>query len=407
MKVGVIVEWLETSRGGAETSTAEFIRGLIHRGVDVEVMTRSGADESMGARWQTVDVRSRLRWLATERFLRECEAAMERRRGEFDLFHAFVPCRGADVYQPRGGTVAETIRRTAAARESGVGRVLKRLMMVSNVRERLLLSRERLWLGGLNRPMVIAISEYVVRQLREHYNCPNSHIRYILNGVHVADYRDGERERDRTRVRRSLGIGDDTFVLVSVCHNFRLKGVSRVIETISALRGNGADVCAIVVGGGDVGYWRRLAGRLGVSDRVRFVGAVERARPFMAAGDVLLHPTYYDPCSRVVLEAISMPMPVVCTRYDGSSEVLDGLGGSWVVESPGDVEGMARGIRALMDASVRDRVVGWLRGQAERVSMDRHVGEVYSLYGSLLDSGRCADSGGIIESRSSEDIACH
>ena len=38
--------------------------------------------------------------------------------------------------------------------------------------------------------------------------------------------------------------------------------------------------------------------------------------------DFLVHPTFYDPCSHVVLEAMTCGLPVITTRYNGASELL-------------------------------------------------------------------------------------
>ena len=40
------------------------------------------------------------------------------------------------------------------------------------------------------------------------------------------------------------------------------------------------------------------------------------------AADFLVHPTFYDPCSLVVLEALACGLPVITTRYNGASELL-------------------------------------------------------------------------------------
>ena len=40
------------------------------------------------------------------------------------------------------------------------------------------------------------------------------------------------------------------------------------------------------------------------------------------AADFLVHPTFYDPCSLVVLEALACGLPVITTRANGASELL-------------------------------------------------------------------------------------
>ena len=69
------------------------------------------------------------------------------------------------------------------------------------------------------------------------------------------------------------------------------------------------------------GAFARLAKDLGLSDRVRFVGYCPDVRDAYFASDFLVHPTFYDPCSNVVLEALACGLPVITTRDNGAAEL--------------------------------------------------------------------------------------
>ena len=49
---------------------------------------------------------------------------------------------------------------------------------------------------------------------------------------------------------------------------------------------------------------------------------VPKMRNAYFAADFLVHPTFYDPCSLVVLEALACGLPIITTRYNGASELL-------------------------------------------------------------------------------------
>ncbi|MEE9294920.1 MAG: glycosyltransferase family 4 protein [Phycisphaerae bacterium] len=383
MKIGLVVEWLDPSRGGAERSTGEFVSQLLSRGVSLEVFTRSGVPSKPGMNVHTIETTAWTRAGATAQFIRAAENAI----GEAgcDLIHALTPCQGAQVYQPRGGTVAETIRRTLSTRRSAAARALKRAGMAFNARQRLVLAKERAWLTGDRRPIVIAISQYVAQQLRHHYSYPDSYIRHILNGVEVTESTPAERARDRDEIRKMYGIGDDELLLLAVCHNFRLKGVGCLIEALSAVvRSGGVTARALVVGRGHRRRWGRLARRFGVGDVIGFCGAAERVDAFFHAADVLVHPTYYDPCSRVVLEAVSRGLPAISTRFDGACEAIeDGVSG-FVLPSPEASDALASRIRILADDGVRRRMSAAAKRKAGLVSMQRHTEEVCGVYEGLL-----------------------
>src|SRR4029434_8802910 len=79
----------------------------------------------------------------------------------------------------------------------------------------------------------------------------------------------------------------------------------------------------LIAGGKRSARWERFAGQLGVSDHSTVHGPVADMVPFYAAADAFIHPTYYDPCSLVVLEAAASGLPIVTTRRaNGAAELF-------------------------------------------------------------------------------------
>src|SRR5439155_14949715 len=107
----------------------------------------------------------------------------------------------------------------------------------------------------------------------------------------------------RSQMRAELGVGDLTAILF-VAHNFRVKGLRELIEAMKLL-----DEATLLVAGGDkAGPYEKLAQKCGID--VHFIGTQYAMANLYAAADVLGHPTWYDPCSRVVLEALIAGLPV-------------------------------------------------------------------------------------------------
>ena len=86
----------------------------------------------------------------------------------FDVIHAISPCRGVDIYQPRGGTVAETVERNIALRRTGAGRALKRWANLLNLKQRYMLRFQQQLLGGEHAPIGAAVPPYVISALHPH-----------------------------------------------------------------------------------------------------------------------------------------------------------------------------------------------------------------------------------------------
>ncbi len=383
MKVALISEWVDAWRGGAETSTFQFLYHVLEKGVDVHLFTRSRPAAVPGLVVRHIGGAAMSRTRRSMTFAHRVEQLIGRE--SFDVRHAITACRCADVYQPRGGTVVESIERNLALIESDPARAIKRLANRFNAKQRYALRLERRLMSDPNGPVVIAISDYVVRQLKHHYNLPDMRIRKVYNGVDRADRTDTELASVRRSLRREFAIGDDELLVLLVAHNFKLKGVGRWLEALALLRARGnGNVRSIVVGKGDDPRWRRRAGRLGVADAVRYIGPSDRVRNLYLAADVLVHPTYYDPCSRVVLEAMVEGLPCVTTRWDGASEmIVDGENG-YVLNDPGDVSALADRVLDLCDAQKRQSFRHRAVGIAPRVSMKRHAEAVLDVYRELV-----------------------
>ena len=96
-----------------------------------------------------------------------------------------------------------------------------------------------------------------------------------------------------------------------------------------------------------------MAARLGVGAAVEFVGPVEHTLPYYAAADIYIHPTIYDTCSLVVLEAAACGLPVVTTRCNGAAELFHDGVDVLLASDPADAEELAGRVQLLMDAAAR------------------------------------------------------
>ena len=385
MKVALIAEWLDPWRGGAETSTQQFIHQLADSGVELHVFTRSRPSPTPGMQVHTVSGASMSRTRTSVTFTHRVERLLE--SGSFDVVHAVSPCLSADIYQPRGGTVAETIERNIALRRNGAAQSVKRCANQFNFKQRYMLSLERKLLGRSDGPIVVAISDYVIAQLKKHYQLPDERICKIFNAVDPDETTPAQRASERAAIRAEFSIREEDCLVLLIAHNFRLKGVQRWMEALSALRASGVDdVRSLVVGKGESERWHRLAARSGIADRVTFTGPSDRVPAFRHAADLLVHPTYYDPCSRVVLESMVAGLPCITTRFDGASEMIEEGKNGYVLDDPWDTKALADRVDRLRDRDRRGQFGEAAKEVTEHVSMSGHARQMISLYQELAST---------------------
>jgi UDP-glucose:(heptosyl)LPS alpha-1,3-glucosyltransferase len=121
-----------------------------------------------------------------------------------------------------------------------------------------------------------------------------------------------------------------------------------------------------------------LARRLGVAGRVRFAGYHADMREVYCASDFLVHPTFYDPCSNVVLEALLCGLPVVTSRHNGAAELLtraDAEGRcaeGFVLPEPHDHARLAGCMNELIDPKRRRQCAAAARAAAEGWTFEDH-----------------------------------
>lgn len=129
----------------------------------------------------------------------------------------------------------------------------------------------------------------------------------------------------------------------------RYKGVDTVIEALPSVAAQVPDVQYMIVGsGGDITRLKALAERVGVADRVHFLGSVNDTvlRSYYQACDVFVMPSAKEGFGIVFLEAMQYSNPVVAADSGGSPEVVqDGVTGLLV--QYGDIPQLAQALADL------------------------------------------------------------
>jgi len=395
MRIAIVQETVDVARGGAETATSEMARHLAALGLDVSLVCSGGRSEACdleGVALRPIPARGPTRAWRTYQFVQAVNRLCHQER--FDIVHAITPCPAADVYQPRAGTYSETVARNLVRIRGPVRRHLSRLGRYFNVRQRFLMHLEQTLLRKRRqRLFVAAISDYVRRQVMA-YGFPAERTRLVYNAVDVTWLPPQQAADCRTTVRAGLGVADGVPLLLFAAHNFKLKGLAELLHGCAMLNRMGhAGWRLAVAGRGKPGAYRRLAWLLGLAEQVSFVGPVADMASWYAAADLLVHPTWYDPCSRVVLEAVSLGLPVVTTRHNGAAEVIKPGRQGEVIDSPADPVALAGALTRALRPEVRAACRRDAEQLREYLSMARHARELKALYEEIAGEKGAAGRG--------------
>lgn len=266
-----------------------------------------------------------------------------------DLIQSQVHLPQADIYRADGGVHAEWLaqRRRAATWFRRWWRRISPYHRVKLRMERQMYASARLQAVICNSPMV---RDDIARNFPE---C-RSRLHIIENGIDVEQFTlDTQAHGCGEAMRHRLCISATAPVFVFVGSGFERKGLS---TALAALADAPADAHLIVVGRDKrMGWYRRHARRLGVADRVHFMGAQDDVRPFLWAADSLVHPALYEAFGIVIAEAMAAGLPVLASQRTGAAlSMLAGPETGRTLDAL-DVAGFGRAMTELATRSNAER----------------------------------------------------
>ncbi|MGE5548719.1 MAG: glycosyltransferase family 4 protein [Solirubrobacterales bacterium] len=218
----------------------------------------------------------------------------------------------------------------------------------------------------------IAVCDALKRRMVE-LGVDEAKVRVLRNGVDLARFQ----PRDRAAARAELGLTGT--VLLSVGLLIERKGHHLVIEALPSLPG----VTLVIAGDGpERATLAALATRLGVSDRVLFLGLVphERLAHVYSAADALVLASSREGWANVLLESMACGTPVAATDVWGTREAV-GAPEAGVLIGERSAAGVVKGVLALL-AAPPDRAA--TRRYAEIFDWDATTRGQLDLFASIL-----------------------
>jgi glycosyltransferase involved in cell wall biosynthesis len=232
-------------------------------------------------------------------------------------------------------------------------------------------------LGAGRIAKVVAVSEAVRRSLVGHYGLPESQVTVIRNGVDLDRFAPAD-ERARARARRELDLPAIGFLVGGAGRLCPQKGFDLLLRACARL--DGAWLLAVAGEGEDLPALKALAGELGIGDKVRWLGRVERMEQFYAALDVFALASRWEGLPLTLLEALACGVPAVATAVDGTVEVLAAGGGAAVPPESPEALGAALGLWRESEALRRQAA-----GQAARVGRMYDWRNTWAAYAALYE----------------------
>lgn len=345
--------------GGAERTLGLLTRGLVERGHEVCVVTASWqGDLPDGVTVRQVPTRHRRGYRRVREFNEAGIQVMKDWRP-----HGFMSLErtpGAPIIRAGDGCHAAWLEHRAP--HEGF---FKNLSFKFNPQHRDFLDLERRAFTSPALHKVIANSRLVAAELQRFYGLGPDRVEVIYNGVDRKRLAVAREPGARQAARSALGLELERPALLFLGSGFERKGLTFAIKALALL----PDAVLMVAGKDRRARYQSLARRLGLEARVLFLGQRDDAERLLSACDAMILPTIYDPCANACLEALAAGRPVVTTRNNGASELVQtGLSGA-VVADPADDQALATACQeALGLASGFDHQVPGLEAWVERMA---------------------------------------
>jgi len=332
-------------KGGSERRTCHLASGLVRAGHELEIFAASVEDLEVEAVVNIVPMSSGPSFMKVASFTKNvCRMLAE--RSDIDVVHNQIRPFTDGIVTVGGGCHAQYLELSG-----------KRLAFLNPLHRVVLdLERERYRPGGCR--AVITNSEFAKKGILKHYPIPPDRVFVVYNGVDSNRFNPDKAGTMREELRSRYGFRGEP-VLLFLGSGFERKGLSTLVRAVSVLKDSADEMKnakVLVVGKDEPGRFRKLAKRLGVSDRVVFAGPTVTPEMYYGAADIFVLPTRYDPFSNAAMEAMACGLPVITTSTNGVSELIEHGVNGFILHEPEDHNALADMALLLADRAKREEM---------------------------------------------------
>ncbi len=226
---------------------------------------------------------------------------------------------------------------------------------------------------------LITNSHMVKEQIVQHYQTDPSKIQVIHNGVEWQGLQESFSawEQGKRDAATRYGLDSDAFQLLFIGHNFRRKGLEKLLNALSKIPDRHFQL-NVIGKDKDLPFFKRKVEQLHLDGKVLFHGPQASAIPFYQLADALLVPSLYDPFANVTLEALSMGLFVFSSTHNGGKEILTPENGM-VIPRLDDAHAFAQVLELGMKKRKTPQSALAIRGSIEHLDFSSQLQKISDL----------------------------
>ncbi len=226
---------------------------------------------------------------------------------------------------------------------------------------------------------IIVSSEKMRASLADEYGVRGEDVTLIRLGIDPDIFRPDVSIRAAFRAQYSLD--PDAVILLHVSTDFERKGLRTILGCLQLLP---REFVLVVAGRGREHVFQEMARKLGLSNRILFLGYQPNLERIYPAADVFLFPTEFDFFGYPVLEAMACGVAPVVASDAGVAELIrDGQDG-YLISDRKNPDALADQVLSAISSGEIRRVGRRARSTAERISITRMIDETKQVYEGLM-----------------------
>lgn len=207
-------------------------------------------------------------------------------------------------------------------------------------------------------------------------------IRVIYNGM--GKFR--PKTKKESRLILSKEESNKKVIIYSISELNHNKGIDLALQGVARLPTKIREkiIYCIAGDGEDRGNLEKLTQDLGLSNAVKFLGFIPNAKELLSGADIFLLPSRTEAFPYVLLEAGSIPLPIIATNVGGVSEIINDMQNGILVHAR-DAREIAEAILYILENKDKQKFFkeNIKEVVTSRFSLDKMISETYSVYKSL------------------------
>lgn len=228
---------------------------------------------------------------------------------------------------------------------------------------------------------IIAVSERVRDHLIRKLGARAERVRVIHNGL---DPKLFEGDKDRGKVRAELGATGETVIIGSASRLSRVKRLDLWLGAVKEVSERVSDSLFVIVGdGSERDRLTRLAEKIGIGGKVRFLGFRNDLLSILSAMDTFLFTSSAEGFGLALLEAAFAGIPVVTTNVGAAPEIFPSR--EFGIVANDDRELLPGLLELARDRSLRKEIGERTKERAQSIfTLDRMVSLTLDCYQEAL-----------------------